>query len=125
MTHPGGRPRKWKSVAEMQKAIDAYFAGTPPGERTITGLALAVGLTSRQALLNYEGRPEFVDAIKRAKLRVENDYERSLRDKGRAGDIFGLKNFGWRDEQHIQQDTKQEIVVRYDDGDRNAETPSP
>ena len=26
MTHPGGRPRKYKSSEEMQIAIDDYFA---------------------------------------------------------------------------------------------------
>jgi hypothetical protein len=96
-----GRPRTFQSVAQMQAAIDAYFVTTPQEELTVTGLALALGLTSRQALLNYEGREEFVDAVKEAKLRVENDYELGLRRHGRAGEIFGLKNFGWKDVQSI------------------------
>lgn len=93
---PAGRPLKFKTVKQMQKQIDAYFDGEIVGEYTITGLALALD-TSRTTLMQYEGRDEFIDAIKRAKTRVENDYELALRKNGRAGDIFGLKNFGWKD----------------------------
>ena len=45
-------------------------------------------------------------AIKSAKLKVENDYEIALRKTGRAGDIFGLKNFGWKDQQDIKVDAE-------------------
>ena len=91
-----GRPLKWKTVEELQEKIDAYFEETLQEEWTITGLALALD-TYRQTLVNYEEKDEFMDAIKRAKTMVENAYELSLRSKGRAGDIFGLKNFGWAD----------------------------
>lgn len=42
---------------------------------TVTGLALALGFTSRQALLNYQAKLEFVDTITRAKARVEQYAE--------------------------------------------------
>jgi hypothetical protein len=76
-----------------------------PIDYTITGLALALD-TSRQTLVEYEAKDEFIDAIKKAKLRVENSYEHSLREKGRSGDIFALKNFNWKDksEQDITSD---------------------
>ena len=64
-----GRPLKYESVEELQKLIDDYFTNTPFDEWTITGLALALG-TYRQTLINYEGKPEFMDTIKRAKLMV-------------------------------------------------------
>lgn len=97
----GGRPLKFENVEALQKQIDAFFAEEEKKKRplTITGLALALD-TSRETLMNYEERPEFFDTIKRAKLRVEQDYEFGLRTRGNAGDIFGLKNFGWRDQQH-------------------------
>ncbi len=103
-------------VEEMQKRIDAYFDecdGTlltdPNGQPiltkwgqqiyigkkpyTITGLALAIGFKSRQALLNYQGRAEFNDAITRAKSRVEAYAEGRLYDKdGSSGAQFNLKN---------------------------------
>lgn len=125
MAHPGGRPPFYKSAAEMQKKIDAYFEecegqlltapdGTPIlnkwGEEiwikrkppTITGLALAIGFNSRQALLNYQGKPEFNDAITRAKAKVEAYAESRLYDKeGSSGAQFNLKNNfqGWDGEQ--------------------------
>lgn len=121
MAHPGGRPYIIKDVEELQKRIDEYFEecegklltapdGTPVltkwgqeiylGKKppTITGLALHIGLASRQALLNYQGRPEFNDAITRAKSRVEAYAESRLYDKeGSSGAQFNLKNNfkGW------------------------------
>lgn len=118
---PGGAPRKWKSVSAMQKAIDAYFEkceGEPliiDGEQqrdkygvpifinvkppTITGLALALGFTGRQALLDYQARPEFADTVTRAKARCEEYAEMRLYDKdGANGAKFSLGcNFGWRE----------------------------
>lgn len=116
---PAGAPRKWKSVSAMQKAIDAYFEkcegeplavdgviqrdkygvpitinAKPP---TITGLALALGFTGRQALLDYQARPEFTDTVTRAKARCEEYAEMRLYDKdGANGAKFSLGcNFGW------------------------------
>ena len=103
-----GRPLKFASVKELQEKIDAYFAQTPPTQQTITGLALALD-TYRDVLMDYQSgkyddkgksdndNRDFSNTIKRAKTRIENAYELSLRTRGSAGDIFGLKNFGWKD----------------------------
>lgn len=93
---PAGRPLKFQSEEELSKKIEEYFEITPEGQRTITGLAVHLD-TSRETLCNYEKKEQFFDAIKKGKDRVELDYELSLRKQGRSGDIFGLKNFGWRD----------------------------
>lgn len=94
-----GRPLKFKNVEELQTKIDLYFKKTLREELTITGLALELD-TSRRVLCDYEdNRPEFSNAIKKAKTMIENAYEISLRKYGRSGDIFALKNFGWRDKQ--------------------------
>lgn len=92
------RPLKFQSPEELQKAIDSYFDTTPKEEWTITGLALALD-TTRQTLVNYEEKDEFLDTIKKAKLKVENGYEIDLKKHGRSGTIFALKNFDWRDKQ--------------------------
>ena len=123
-----GRPLIYKTVHEMQKAIDQFFddcAGTmltdkdtgepvlnkydepiylgakPP---TVTGLALALGFNSRQALLNYQDRPEFNDAVTRAKARCQAYAESRLFDRdGSNGAKFSLQNnFGWADKQEIE-----------------------
>ena len=135
----GGRPPFFSSVEEMQKAIDEYFEecdgrvlldedGKPMRNKdgkvirddrrpyTITGLALALGFNSRQALLNYEGKEEFHDTVRRAKARVERYAEERLYDKnGSNGAKFALANNfkGWTEKQTIEADvnSKMNIVV--------------
>lgn len=125
-----GRPPFFNSVEEMQEKIDAYFEackgevvydaeGNPLLNKygeivlkgvkplTITGLALALGFTSRQALLNYQNKPEFVDTITRAKAVVEQYAEERLFDKdGANGAKFSLSNNfkGWNEKQVIEAD---------------------
>lgn len=104
-----GRPPFYSTIEELNKAIAGYFDIhlTKTGERpTITGLALYLGFTSRQAILNYEEKPDFVDAIKKAKLRIEASYEQAIYNGNAAGPIFALKNFGWTDKQEIDQKTE-------------------
>jgi len=86
----------------MQIAVDTYFASTD--RPSVCGLTLHLGFTSRQSLLNYEGYdPEFLDTIKRAKLRIEHFYEKLLTTPGvaAAGPIFMLKQMGWRDKYSV------------------------
>ncbi len=119
MTHPGGRPLKFKTVEELQAAIDDYFtqcdnrlvqgydnktneqfAYVSPEPYTMSGLAYALDM-SRRTLLDYRKRSKFLPTIKRAKRKVAMDVERRLMEgKGAtAGAIFSLKNnFGWKDE---------------------------
>ena len=112
--HPGGRPRKYSTPEEMQTVIDAYFEDNP--KPTICGLALALGFAQRKSLLNYEGYgKEFCNAIKRAKLVIEESYEQELRSNHVAGAIFALRNFEWSDKQDINLGTKvilHEPVIR-------------
>ena len=68
---------------------------------TVTGLALALGFHSRQSLLNYQGKRQFMDTITRAKMRVEEYAERRLYDRdGARGAEFTLRyNFRWAQEE--------------------------
>lgn len=93
-----GRPLKFRSLKELQAKIDAYFADTPEDRWTITGLALALD-TSRNVLCDYQGKKQYSNAIARAKLMIENGYEIDLKQFGRSGTQFALKNFGWKDRQ--------------------------
>jgi len=98
-----GRPLKFPTVEILQEKIDAYFSECERTETplTITGLALALD-TDRITLMNYENKDEFVNTIKRAKLRIENAYEIRNINRGNGGDIFALKNFNWTDKQEIE-----------------------
>lgn len=100
-TRKTGRPRKYSSPQELERVVDLYFDDCDEQDRpyTVTGLALALGVT-RDQLLKYQVLPEFEDAIKRAKQRVAAYAEEQLyRRNGQvAGIIFSLKNnFGWKD----------------------------
>jgi len=71
----------------------------------ITGLANFLN-TSRETLINYEERPEFFDAIKKAKDKCEQYWESTLLGNQVAGTIFSLKNnYGWVDKQELDQTT--------------------
>ena len=99
-----GRPRIIKSVKQFEERANAYFKdceakGEPP---LLTGLILALGLSSRASLDEYGQRQEFLNSVKKAKLRIEMEYERDLRSRNPSGPIFALKNFGWTDKQDLE-----------------------
>ena len=64
---------------------------------TITGLALYLGFSSRQSLIDAGKRgTDFSDAITRGKCRVEMDYEARLAERDKQhGAQFALMNMGW------------------------------
>ena len=99
-----GRPPKYKSKEEIEEKIEEYFKecegeilkddegkpifnkfGSPVviNQRppTVTGLALALGFSTRLSLLNYQGKKEFMNTITRAKARVEAYAEERLFDR--------------------------------------------
>ena len=104
-----GRAKSFKSVAELEKALDEYFdkcdnhtvkimtkmgieVNAPdPIPYTIEGICRIFGCT-RQTLLNYEkrdGYEPFFDTIKDAKMRVqENKVVRAL--KGESNPTFAI-----------------------------------
>ena len=127
----------YTSVEEIQEKIEAYFEeckgkvltdgeGNPVlGKNdavirydakplTITGLALALGFNSRQSLLNYQDKEEFMDTITRAKAIVEEYAESRLFDKdGANGAKFSLANNfeGWKEKQSIEADVKNNVTI--------------
>lgn len=92
----GGRPPLFSSPEEFETRANEYF-DTCNGRPTVSGLCLALGVSSRQTLLNYEGKPEFLDVVKTARLKLENAWESALSESNVAGTIFWLKNQGWSD----------------------------
>lgn len=125
------RPRRWKKVADMQKAIDGYldsckteYLRDENGEivqnckgepvilsnkrATVAGLALALGFATRQSLIDYTHRTDdddkpFVDAITRAKLFIEDATAQAAFERDSArGACFLLQNgFGYREEKGV------------------------
>lgn len=106
MAHAGGRPLKFKSVEELQNKIDAYFEYCDSNNKpyTISGLAYWLD-TDRITLIRYEERDGFCNTIKRAKQKVENQFE----ERAICGEynptmaIFLMKNnFNYEDK--VQQE---------------------
>lgn len=111
----GGRPPFYNSVEEFDKKVVEYFDLCDENKEpyTITGLAYHLGFESRQSLYNYEKNIEYYYSIKRAKLLIENDYEKGLRtDKSSTGAIFALKNFGWEDKSTIENNINGEVNIK-------------
>lgn len=116
MANPVGKPLAFKTVEELKKVVDEYFEWcdnrtrkiwvektqseimiSDPAPYTMSGLARRIGL-SRQGLLDYANRDEYVDTIKEARNKVHEDVETRLMEKAPTGAIFNLKNnFGWKD----------------------------
>ena len=92
---------KFKYTPEtMQDKLDEYFNNTPVEDITLTGVCIHLGIY-KDTFYNYGRRDGFTDMINMARMKIENSYEVSLKRYGRAGDIFALKNFGWRDKQEV------------------------
>jgi hypothetical protein len=99
----GGKPPYYSDPLELQKACDKYFEQCIENEipATITGLTLALGFCTRKSLLDYAEKIEFVNIIKRSRLRVECEYEKRLFGNSPTGAIFALKNMDWHDRQEL------------------------
>lgn len=110
-----GRPLKYDSANKLKEKINEYFKVTKQEKITITGLCLYLEI-NKDTFYEYGKREEYKEIIDLARLRVENSYELDLRKFGRTGDIFALKNFGWKDKQEIDANVKtQEIRVELED----------
>lgn len=118
--------KKYKTVKELEDAIDAYFetckdelvynndgevatdkSGNPifiPHPPTVAGLALYLGFADRQSIYDYKGLEEFSCTIKNAITRIEEYAEQHLYIGRATGAIFWLKNHGWKDETKIDAD---------------------
>lgn len=98
------RPPIFETPDEFAAVAEAYFEARDKDEKpyTVNGLALALGMT-RETLLRYGEKPEFSDAVKAVRAKLEDHWESRLAGGNAAGTIFWLKNQGWSDK------TEQEI----------------
>lgn len=117
--HPGGRPLKFQTVEELDRAIQNYFAEQDPHTMsalvetgrdskgnmlfdtrtvltdqkpyTMTGLARALGV-DRKTLLNYKKRDEYFPSIQGALNRCAEYAESQLFGPYANGAKFALTN---------------------------------
>lgn len=125
MANKVGRPSMFSDPEDMQRLIDEYFELIREENEpaTITGLCLHLGFESRQSFYEYGEKKEFTYTIKRARLMIENAYERNLSiANSPTGSIFALKNLGWSDKTEIDNthhigDFKISDVIKFSDKD--------
>jgi hypothetical protein len=105
MNRKVGRPKAFGTPKDLVKVLNEYFSTTKEEEITITGLCIALRI-NKDTFYEYMKKDKYKDIINEARMLVENSYELSLRKYGRSGDIFALKNFGWKDKQELEQTTR-------------------
>ena len=107
--HAGGRPPKFETPEQLERAIDLYYESLEGDENhldkppTIAGLARALGFLDRQSIIDYKEKPEFTCIIKEARLRIEEHHEGRLSGANSTGSICWLNN-------HAGYVTRQEIT---------------
>lgn len=75
-----------------------------PEPPTVTGLTIHLGFSHKSTLYDYSEKLSFSDSIKRGLTMIEKYHEikTSFGDKC-TGNIFVLKNFGWKDKTEVEQ----------------------
>jgi hypothetical protein len=84
-----------KTKKSDDKAMQTHESKSGPV--TISGLALYLGFSSREAFEKHEAKGKFSDQLKRARLRIMADYEKKLHVTSSTGAIFALKSMGWNE----------------------------
>lgn len=106
--------KRFTSREHLASAVLAYFQDCESGNEypTMTGLALSLGFTSRQALMNYNKEPgyeEYFEVVSWARMQIEASFEQRVinpKTLNVSGLIFALKQMGWTDKQEIRMDQR-------------------
>lgn len=134
----GGQPIKWNNADELVEYVEEFFNWCDENEKRPTVTRLAYYLNcDRQTLLNYENcesngwlkrlsdeeRKKYVGTIKKAKMKIEAEYEDSLFTKSETvGAIFTLKNnYNWKDRQEVVNVEDNNINVDLEDVNKELE----
>lgn len=115
MAHAGGRPVVFESVEVLQVKINDYFKYCDDNNKpyTVSGLASYLEVT-RQTLLNYTEKDEFFATIKKAKAKIEAQYEERalLGYYNPTISIFIMKNnFGYQDKVEVKVDNVEDDAI--------------
>ncbi|WP_462266062.1 terminase small subunit [Mucilaginibacter sp.] len=86
----------------------------PPEPPTLSGLAHFLGFESRKAFEAHAARSKYTRLLRRARLKIEAEYEKKLHYQSSTGAIFALKNMGWL-EKATAHDTATVMTVTVND----------
>lgn len=96
-----GRPLKFKTPEDLEDKINEFLIACNAKGITPTKGQLALYLdTTRETLSEYEEKEEYVDALKRIYLIIEENWVQKLTGQAVTGTIFYLKNAyskNWRE----------------------------
>lgn len=83
-----------------------------PEPPTVTGLTLHLGFCNKSSLYDYAEKDYFSNPIKRAISRIEKHHEIAIAHGDKCtGNIFALKNFGWKDKIETETNHSGEIKI--------------
>ncbi|MBD1394593.1 terminase small subunit [Mucilaginibacter glaciei] len=68
-----------------------------PEPALLTGLALHLGFGSKQEMEEYELKGKHKLQLRKARLKIESEYEKRLSQASPTGAIFALRSMGWAD----------------------------
>jgi hypothetical protein len=107
------RPSIWETPKQLQEDVTKYFAYCEEKHRppTIAGLAYYLDV-DRQTIYNYSYKDEFFDIIKKARNRIVMNLEEEAIINGKAGTIFVMKQYGYKDKQEIEGNIESALFVK-------------
>jgi hypothetical protein len=101
-----------KNAKEDTAPENVIIYDRQPEPPTITGLALHIGFSSRQEFEEYEKKPRYAQSLKRARLKIESEYEKKLHLTSATGAIFALKSLGWNDDKETGNITLKTLDIQ-------------
>jgi hypothetical protein len=112
-----GPHQKYNTREEFSAVVDKYLDENE-GSLTITGLSLALGFRSGDAMCRYAkiDNGKFADIVELARSRVEHEIETKLvtaAHRNPSGLIFWLKNHGWTDQVKLEHSGTLDNIVRF------------
>jgi len=110
-----GRPPKYESPEELEKAVELYFSECEEKDEVplLSGLALSLGFASRQSLWDYAKKEQFSYILEHAKLVCEHELNlRGLTNKvnSNMAKMNLASSYGFSDKQQVEHSGRQEIV---------------
>jgi len=113
-----GRPKKWATRKALEDDVARYFKYCKEEHRppTIAGLAYYLDV-DRQTIYNYASNDDFFDIIKKARNRIMMNLEEEAIINGKAGTIFVMKQYGYKDQREVSGDFTRTIIIEGEDED--------
>lgn len=118
--------RYYDTAESLRLSIDSYFEKGATSRiiqskdefytvkiYSITGLALWLGLPSKNYLVQLAKDPRFREVVEYGLTRIEQTYEEQLTSSSSTGAQFALKQFGWKDTNEIYHRTEQTGMDRF------------